>query len=300
MQRDDFDGLLRAMDGLPVIVRLLDPPLHEFLPSRHEVAEELSRLRDRLADADDDDRDALKARMAERETVAARVAQLEEANPMLGTRGVRLGILMPELYRMQVRALFEAAAQCARDGLSPRPEVMIPLVAHAGEIDALLTPLQEVVAEIEQEHGAAIPHHFGTMIELPRAALTAHEIATRVEFFSFGTNDLTQTVFGISRDDAEAGFLNTYLETGVLESNPFVTIDAAGVGRLMALAVADGRAGRPELETGICGEHGGDPESIALCHGLGLDYVSCSPSRVPIARLAAAHAALAATDGPDE
>jgi pyruvate,orthophosphate dikinase len=222
-----------------------------------------------------------------------RVAALRESNPMLGTRGVRLGILIEELTRMQVRAIFEAACQCAREGVDVQPEVMIPLTAHVNELNVQQTTLEAEAKAVMAEQGMTINYKFGTMIEIPRAALTADEIARVAQFFSFGTNDLTQTTFGVSRDDAESGFLMAYQQMGILPDNPFATIDADGVGRLMEIAVQYGRKTRPDLEIGICGEHGGDPRSIALCHKMGLNYVSCSPFRVPIARLAAAHAALA-------
>ena len=211
---------------------------------------------------------------------------------MLGTRGVRLGILIPELTRMQVRAIFEAACAVKREGGAVRPEVMIPLVSHMNELRSQKRALVEEAKLVMAEQRMEVDYHFGTMIEVPRAALIADELAAEAEFFSFGTNDLTQTAFGISRDDAEKGFLMYYLEHGILEENPFATIDAAGVGKLMEIGTQRGRAVRPDLEVGICGEHGGDPASIHLCHRYGLDYVSCSPFRVPIARLAAAHAAL--------
>jgi pyruvate,orthophosphate dikinase len=212
---------------------------------------------------------------------------------MLGTRGVRLGILIPELTKMQVRAIFEAACKCAREGIDVYPEVMIPLTMHVNELKVQQTALEAEAKAVMDEQGITVDYKFGTMIEIPRAALTADEIAGVAQFFSFGTNDLTQTVFGVSRDDAEAGFLVDYIQHGILPDNPFATIDANGVGQLMEIAVERGRQVRPELEVGICGEHGGDPKSIALCHQLGLNYVSCSPFRVPIARLAAAHAAMA-------
>ncbi len=213
---------------------------------------------------------------------------------MLGTRGVRLGLQIPGLYQMQVHAIFDAACRCARDGVDVHPEVMIPLISHVRELSMLMDPLKHEAEMVMEEHGIRVPHLFGTMIEIPRAALTAGEIAGVAEFFSFGTNDLTQTTYGISRDDAETGFLVHYLQTGVLKDNPFDTIDVNGVGRLMRFAVQEGRAARPELKVGVCGEHGGDPRSIHLCQDIGLDYVSCSPFRVPIARLTAAHAALKA------
>jgi pyruvate,orthophosphate dikinase len=221
-----------------------------------------------------------------------RVNVLSESNPMLGTRGVRLGILIPGLYEMQVRAIFEAACRCAADGVDVHPEVMIPLVSHVGELETIDVPLRTIAKKVMVEHGVEVPQVFGTMIEIPRAALTAGEIAQTAEFFSFGTNDLTQTTYGISRDDAETGFLVHYLQTRLLKDNPFTSIDPEGVGRLMQIAIDEGRASRKNLEIGVCGEHGGDPKSIQLCHKLGVDYVSCSPFRVPIARLAAAHAAL--------
>ena len=211
---------------------------------------------------------------------------------MVGTRGVRLGMLSPELVQMQVRAIFEAACRCAADGIVVHPEVMIPLVSHVNELRTMRSLLESEAKIVLDEAGIDLEYRFGTMIEVPRAAITAAEIAEVAEFFSFGTNDLTQTTFGISRDDAEQGFLVEYLKAGVLPSNPFATLDADGVGRLMQWATEQGRAARPGLEVGICGEHGGDPESVHLCHRLGLDYVSCSPLRVPIARLAAAQAAL--------
>ena len=222
-----------------------------------------------------------------------RVEGLSEQNPMLGTRGVRLGILIPELTKMQVRAIFEAACQCQKDGIDVHPEVMIPLTFHINELKVQQTTLEAVAKEVMDEQGIQITYKFGTMIEIPRAALTADEIAEIAQFFSFGTNDLTQTTFGISRDDAEAGFLVEYQQRNILEENPFGTLDVPGVGKLMKMAVELGRATRPDLEIGICGEHGGDPRTIAFCHQIGLNYVSCSPFRVPIARLAAAHAALA-------
>jgi len=286
-QRADFEGLFRAMDGLPVIIRLIDPPLHEFLPSSADLTKRIIELKVEEARGGE-----VAARLAEVEDMAARVEAMHEANPMLGTRGVRLGITLPELTRMQVRAIFEAACAVTRDGVAVHPEVMIPLVGHVNELRVQRELLEAEARRVMAEQGIEIEYLFGTMIEIPRAALTADEIARYAEFFSFGTNDLTQTVFGISRDDAESGFLMSYLREGILADNPFATLDRPGVGRIMRLAVEGGRATRPDLEVGICGEHGGDPRSIALCHELGLDYVSCSPFRVPIARLAAAQAAL--------
>ena len=292
-QREDFAGLFRAMDGLPVIIRLIDPPLHEFLPNPMELMHELTDLKIRLQHATslaqiDDMLQQVKAK----EAVLRRAETLREENPMLGLRGVRLGIYIPELTAMQVRAIFEAACEVSKEGVSVHPEVMIPLTSHINELKVQRSALEAEAKEVMQENGVEIDYKFGTMIEIPRAALTADQIAEHAEFFSFGTNDLTQTTFGISRDDAEAGFLIDYMEKHILANNPFATIDEDGVGQLMQLAVEKGRSVKPDLECGICGEHGGDPESIRICHRMGLTYVSCSPFRVPIARLAAAHAAL--------
>ncbi len=282
-QREDFAGLFRVMDGLPVIIRLIDPPLHEFLPSHEKLLVDVTTLKVKGGD---------KKELAEKEEMLAAVESMREANPMLGLRGVRLGIHMPGVTKMQVRAIFEAACQVTKDGVEVHPEVMIPLTSHVNELKVQQSTLEEVAKQVMKEQGNEIDYKFGTMIEIPRAALTAKEMAKFAQFFSFGTNDLTQTTFGISRDDAEAGFLIEYLEKGILPRNPFQTIDRDGVGRLMQIATNEGRETRPELEVGICGEHGGDPESIRQCHEYGLNYVSCSPFRVPIARLAAAHAAL--------
>lgn len=293
MQRGDFEGLFRAMDGYPVIIRLIDPPLHEFLPSYEELVQSLGDLKVRLQHYHTiSEIDEALAEIRIKQDFLERVEALHEMNPMLGTRGVRLGILIPELTKMQVRAVFEAACNVAQEGVDVHPEVMIPLTSHVNELKVQQSALEAVAKEVMEEKGCRVDYKFGTMIEIPRAALTAAEIAEVAQFFSFGTNDLTQTTFGISRDDAEAGFLMEYIQRGILKNNPFATIDAHGVGRLMGIAVEDGRSVRPDLEVGICGEHGGDPESIELCHNLGLNYVSCSPFRVPIARLAAAHAAM--------
>jgi len=282
-QRADFEGLFRVMDGLPVIIRLIDPPMHEFLPSYEELLQEVTELRVTGGDP---------ALLAEKEKMLAAVASMREANPMLGLRGVRLGIHMPEVTTMQVRAIFEAACKVAKEGVEVHPEVMIPLTSHVNELKVQQTELERVAKQVMQEQGITVDYKFGTMIEVPRAALTADEIARYAQFFSYGTNDLTQTTFGISRDDAEAGFLVEYQEKGILPENPFASIDENGVGKLMEMGVRLGRQTRPDLEVGICGEHGGDPKSIAFCHKIGLNYVSCSPFRVPIARLAAAQAAL--------
>jgi pyruvate,orthophosphate dikinase len=231
-------------------------------------------------------------RLARQEQLMRRVEELREANPMLGLRGVRLAILYPEIPRMQVRAIMEAACDLKLRRVQTKPEIMIPLVGTLAELQAVRRELEAVVEAVQEEKGVRVPYKLGTMIEIPRAALTAGEIAKEAEFFSFGTNDLTQTVYGFSRDDAEGKFIVRYLENKVLPANPFETLDRDGVGRLMAIAVEEGRRARPDLEIGICGEHGGDPDSIRLCHELGLDYVSCSPYRVEVARLAAARAAL--------
>jgi pyruvate,orthophosphate dikinase len=284
IQRGDFEGILEAMQGLPVVIRLIDPPLHEFLPNYEDLVAQTTELRVTGKDPQ---------RLEELEKLKARVEQLREANPMLGLRGVRLSILYPEITRMQVRAIMEAACDLKQKGVDARPEIMIPLVGILAELSAVKAELEPVVKTVQEEKGVSVPYKFGTMIELPRAALVAGEIAREAEFFSFGTNDLTQTTFGFSRDDAEGKFIVRYLELKILKANPFETIDQEGVGRLMGLAVQEGRAARPDLEIGICGEHGGDPESVMFCHRLGLDYVSCSPYRVPVARLAAAQAVAA-------
>jgi pyruvate,orthophosphate dikinase len=279
VQRADFESILEAMSGRPVTVRLLDPPLHEFLP------------------VDDPGKDALAASLdLPRADVDAMIASLHEANPMLGLRGCRLGIAHPEIYEMQVRALCEATAAVRARGFDPRPEIMIPLVALPEEL-ARIRELVERVAQATSDESAA-PIHVGTMIELPRAALTADKIARHADFFSFGTNDLTQTAFGLSRDDA-TGFLGLYLESGILSRDPFVALDREGVGRLIEIGVEKGRATNPALVIGICGEHGGEPSSVEFCHRAGLDYVSCSPFRVPVARLAAAQAAIVERRGEE-
>jgi pyruvate,orthophosphate dikinase len=270
MQRSDFEGIFREMDGLPVTIRLLDPPLHEFLPKEPENQREMAQLL------------GIKP-----EEVARKVEQLTEVNPMLGHRGCRLGVTYPEIYRMQIRAILEAARTVHGEGRKVLPEIMIPLVGTRAEFTILL----EDARAVEKEVRGQVPYKIGTMIEVPRAALAAREIAQEAEFFSFGTNDLTQMTFGFSRDDIGV-FLPVYLEKGVLPEDPFQSLDPAGVGRLVELATREGREARADLKVGICGEHGGDPASIRFCHRVGLDYVSCSPFRVPIARLAAAHAAL--------
>jgi pyruvate,orthophosphate dikinase len=282
-QRKDFDGLFEAMDGYPVIIRLIDPPLHEFMPSEEALLEEVITMRVKGETAG----------LAEKEHLLKAIQSMHESNPMMGLRGVRLSIVMPEIVEMQVRAIFEAAADCVLRGIVVKPEVMIPLTGTVKELEWIQPRLIRIAAAVLAEKKIQkLDYKFGTMIEIPRAAVTAEEIAKHAEFFSFGTNDLTQMTFGYSRDDAERNFLVTYVEQGILPKNPFQTLDRDGVGRLMKMAIEDGRKTRPELEVGICGEHGGDPDSIEWCHMIGNNYVSCSPFRVPIARLAAAHVAL--------
>jgi pyruvate,orthophosphate dikinase len=277
-QRADFEALLEAMDGSPVTMRLLDPPLHEFLPNKEELVLDIERAQ--LARPVDGDR------VAELEQLLARVRELEEANPMLGTRGCRLGILHPEIYEMQVRAIVGAAdAVRERCGRAPEVEIMIPLVDYEQELERM----RKLVVEAA---GDSVPFSVGTMIELPRACMIAGRIARHADFFSFGTNDLTQTALGFSRDDVESKFLPKYLEEKIVERSPFETLDEPGVGALMRIGVEEGRAANPALRLGVCGEHGGDPDSIDFFEEVGLDYVSCSPFRVPIARMAAAQAAI--------
>jgi len=282
MQRGDFVEIFRAMEGLPVTIRLLDPPLHEFLPQKEDEIADVAR-----------------AAGSSPARLRARAIALHESNPMLGHRGCRLGITYPEIYEMQARAIFEAALEVETGGASPvRLEIMIPLVGFKSELDFLKARIEGVAAAVEMERGRRPAYLIGTMIELPRAALRAGEIAETAEFFSFGTNDLTQTTLGLSRDDAGV-FLTEYLTKNLIARDPFVSIDIDGVGALVQLAAERGRATRPALKLGICGEHGGDPDSIRFCHQAGLDYVSCSPFRVPIARLAAAQAALASPRDAD-
>jgi pyruvate,orthophosphate dikinase len=293
-QREDFAGLFRAMDGLPVTIRLIDPPLHEFLPNHDELLHDVTELETKLKLGSGGGQTAeMEAALTAKRKMLEAVESMREANPMLGLRGVRLGIHLPALVCMQVRAIFEAACQCAREGVRVFPKIMIPLIAHNNELHVEKELLEAEAKAVMTEQGLEVAYQFGTMIEIPRAALTADQIAQEAEFFSFGTNDLTQTTYGISRDDAETGFLQEYLQKGILPENPFATIDQRGVGLLMEMGVKLGRQTRKDLDVGICGEHGGDPKTIAFCHRIGLDYVSCSPFRVPIARLAAAHAALA-------
>jgi pyruvate,orthophosphate dikinase len=273
------------------VIRLIDPPLHEFLPSHDELLVDVTRLEVTGTDP---------AELAEKRKLLQAVEQMREFNPMLGLRGCRLGLIMPEIVEMQVRAILEAACACKKEGIDVHPKIMIPLVGHVNELQRTRDILEPVAKKVQQEQGVEVDYKFGTMIEIPRAALTADEVAQVAEFFSFGTNDLTQTTFGFSRDDAEGKFLLKYVDEKILPVNPFQTLDASGVGQLVEMACRKGRQTNPELELGICGEHGGDPDSIRFCHETGLDYVSCSPFRVPIARLAAAQAALAAAGPADK
>jgi pyruvate,orthophosphate dikinase len=282
-QQSDFEGILEAMDGYPVTIRLLDPPLHEFLPNAEELAVEITTLKLQ---------DGSPAKIHELETLQRKVRALAEFNPMLGLRGCRLGIIYPEIYAMQIRAILQATLKLLKNGLNPMPEIMIPLVGHEEELRINRDMVMDVVSALEEETGIRCDYPVGTMIELPRACLVADAIARYADFFSFGTNDLTQTTFGFSRDDAEGKFLFRYIEDKILPDNPFAVLDRTGVGRLVQMGVDLGRKERPGLKIGICGEHGGDPNSVEFCHLAGLDYVSCSPFRVPIARLAAAHAKL--------
>src|SRR5579863_4680497 len=302
-QRSDFKGIFEAMvnpksgDGYPVVIRLIDPPLHEFLPSYEDLLVEVTRLEDSGSNPQE---------LKEKREMLEAVGAMREMNPMLGLRGCRLGLLFPEINVMQTRAILEAALELAKEGKKLQPKIMIPLVGHVNELKEVRRQLEAVAQEVTSEGGSAIEYKFGTMIELPRAALTADQIAPVADFFSFGTNDLTQTTFGISRDDAEGKFLLKYVEgleepgleerVKILPTNPFQTLDRDGVGQLVRMAVEKGRKANAHLEVGICGEHGGDPNSIEFCHMIGLDYVSCSPFRVPVARLAAAQAALSSEE----
>jgi len=282
-QREDFEGIFRAMDGHPVIIRLIDPPMHEFLPPREELIEQVAHLRCS---------GETPKKLAELETILAVVNRMWEVNPMMGLRGCRAGIMYPGLTEMQTRAIFEAACNVASEGFDVHPEVMIPLTSHVNEFHVEREKLEAVAKQVIAEKGVALDYKFGTMIEVPRAALTAGDIAHYADFFSFGTNDLTQMTYGISRDDAEGKFLLAYVKRDILPNNPFQVLDRDGVGTLMKMCVEKGWAANPDLEVGICGEHGGEPSSVEFCHIIGLHYVSCSPFRVPIARLAAAQAAL--------
>jgi pyruvate, orthophosphate dikinase len=346
LQTDDFAGVFAAMDGLPVVIRLIDPPLHEFLPSHEELIADVTRLRTLLevgagvTDAVAErvtptlekgltrvfgkkdaaramklirregkasggngvgaDRSRLESDLAAKEELLAAVEAMREQNPMLGLRGCRLGLMVPDIVKMQTRAILAGAARVAAKGGTPLPEIMIPLVGHANELSATREILEAEVTRIVEESGQQVDYKFGTMIEVPRGALTADEVAQHAEFFSFGTNDLTQMAFGYSRDDAEGKFLLQYVDRKILPENPFQVLDASGVGQLVRMGVEKGRATKPDLKIGICGEHGGDPASIAFCHEVGLNYVSCSPFRVPVARLAAAQAALTQLETRDK
>ena len=282
-QRQDFKGIFESMDGLPVIIRLIDPPMHEFLPPREELIEEVTKLRCMKKNSE---------KLAELEKILSVVESLWETNPMLGLRGCRAGLMYPGLTEMQVRAIFEAACNTTLNGIQVHPEIMIPLTSHVNEFHSEREKLEEVAKEVMAETGISIKYKIGTMIETPRAALTADDIAENADFFSFGTNDLTQMTYGISRDDAEGKFLLNFIERGILPTNPFQQLDRKGVGQLMEICVKNARKTKKNIEIGICGEHGGDPSSIEFCHSIGLNYVSASPYRIPVARLSAAHATL--------
>jgi len=283
VQKGDFLGILKAMEGLPVIIRLLDPPLHEFLPNLEDTLIEVNTLKLKNADPGE---------LARKEKLLEIIKSLHEMNPMLGLRGCRLGLLYPEIYEMQIEAIIEAAIELTKKGIKVKPEIMIPLVSHINEFRPICKKARKIADEKIKSSGVKLEYKVGTMIELPRAALTADKIAEDAEFFSFGTNDLTQTTFGISRDDAEGKFLLKYVDDKILEENPFEVLDREGVGKLVKLGTKLGRETNPNLEVGICGEHGGEPQSVEFCHSVGLNYVSCSPFRVPIARLAAAQAVI--------
>jgi len=283
LQREDFRGIFHAMNGYPVVIRLIDPPLHEFLPNYADLRAEVAELRLSKPNSSE---------LKEAEEMLRRVDMMREANPMLGLRGVRLSLLMPEIVEMQTRAIIEAACEAKDEGVVVKPKIMVPLVGHVNELKRIREQLEKVAQQVLAERKKKIKYQFGTMIEVPRGALTAGEIARVADFFSFGTNDLTQMAFGFSRDDAEGKFLLRYLQDGILPDNPFQTLDVTGVGRLMEIAAREGKKANRKLELGICGEHGGDPRSVEFCHKIKLNYVSCSPFRVPIARLAAAQAAL--------
>lgn len=291
MQKQDFIGIFEAMDGLPVNIRLLDPPLHEFLPNLEELLVELTKMQ---LNPEADPLEVLR-----KEALIRKVKSLQEFNPMLGHRGCRLGLVFPEIYAMQAKAIFQAATDCLKKGNKVEVEVMIPLVGHVNELKEMRQLVIQVANEQEELSAVKIPYTVGTMIEVPRAALTADQIAEEADFFSFGTNDLTQTTFGFSRDDAEGKFLHLYIENKILPENPFVSIDVDGVGKLIETGVKLGRSKKSQLKTGICGEHGGEKNSIRFCQDVGLNYVSCSPFRVPLARLAAAQAVLLGKKGQE-
>ena len=285
LQRQDFTELLEAMDGLPTTIRLIDPPLHEFLPDLPDLAVKVAVAEER---GEPDPHDV---------KLLAAVRRMHESNPMLGLRGVRLGLRMPGLFSLQIRAIAEACVELRKQGKDPQPEIMVPLVGSQRELQLVRDEAEAILKEISEETGEELDFAIGCMIELPRAALTSARIAEEADFFSFGTNDLTQTTWGFSRDDVEGAFFATYLENGVLTISPFETLDADGVGQLVKAGVAGGRSTKPELKMGVCGEHGGDPESIHFFHDAGLDYVSCSPFRVPVARLEAGRATVVPKGG---
>ncbi|TET55346.1 MAG: pyruvate, phosphate dikinase, partial [Actinobacteria bacterium] len=283
VQRKDFLGIYKAMDKLPVNIRLLDPPLHEFLPNLTDLKVELAKM---------EANGASEKELNEKRKLIHRVESMTEANPMLGLRGCRLGIVHPELYKMQVRAIIESALEWQGQGGEPHVEIMIPLVSVVSELELLRKQSEEVIQQVFGERGQEVDYKIGTMIELPRAAITSDEIARQADFFSYGTNDLTQTTFGFSRDDVEGSFVPKYLEDKILTANPFETLDQTGTGKLIEMSVELGRKENASIKLGVCGEHGGDPESVKFFHRIGLDYVSASPYRVPLARLAAAQAVI--------
>ncbi|MCK4777238.1 MAG: pyruvate, phosphate dikinase, partial [Actinomycetia bacterium] len=283
VQKSDFEKIFRVMEELPVTIRLLDPPLHEFLPDLLDLKLEIEEMKRGNAKEEE---------IIKKENLAEKVRLMSEANPMLGLRGCRLGLTFPSIYEMQVRAIAEAATNVTREGIKPDVEIMIPLVSTYNELKVLRIITEKVLKNVTKETGVEIEYKIGTMIELPRAAVTADEIVEYADFFSFGTNDLTQTTYGFSRDDAEGKFLPKYLEEKILPENPFEVLDVGGVGKLVETACNLGRKVKPDIKLGICGEHGGEPKSIEFCHNIGLTYISCSPFRVPVARLAAAQAVL--------
>ena len=288
MQEADFYGILKAMHGLPVTIRLLDPPLHEFLPNYESVLVETIELRITGKDP---------ARLAQQEVLLAKIRELHEFNPMLGHRGCRLGITFPDVYDMQVRAILKASVKLTKEGVKVLPEIEIPLTIDFKEMEFFKERIDAMAKEIMIQEKVHFEYSVGSMIEMPRAALLAGELAEISDFFSFGTNDLTQTTFGFSRDDAEGKFMDAYLEGKILKEDPFIILDRRGVGKLMRMTVEAGRTAKPDLLIGICGEHGGEPHSVEFCHQIGLDFVSCSPFRVPVARLAAAQANVVAAEG---
>jgi pyruvate,orthophosphate dikinase len=299
MQQEDFEGIFAVMDGFPVNIRLLDPPLHEFLPNLEDLMTRQMTLKHSTVSTDEA-KEALSQEKSAVEQLLRKVRALHEMNPMLGQRGCRLGIVLPDIYEMQVESIFKAILSCKQKGVTVMPEIMIPLVSHAAELKVMRELVDRVAEEVLGEMKYQTPYKVGTMIEVPRAALTAGQIAKHADYFSFGTNDLTQMTFGYSRDDAEGKFLSHYVEHNILPNNPFQVLDREGVGQLIEIAVNQGRAVKTNLKTGVCGEHGGDRDSIFFCHSIGLDYVSCSPYRVPLARIAAAQAQLLLGQGAEK